>query len=219
MERIIITNSLAKKLTAAITLTFGIAFSAPTAKAVVIVPGDPPQTPTGIVAPYSGIPIFSVTTPFVGTLPVLNTVSFTGSLTSQVYVGSGGKLDFVYQFSDDNNPNNDAIERFTVDGFTGFTTDADYIPSTGVDAPELVTRQDSITGDVVGYQFAGVNPGENTDILVIQTNATAYQTGDASFQDGGNVSIPAPVPAVPEPATIGLLVISLSALNLRRNRA
>jgi PEP-CTERM motif len=216
MERKIVTSPQTKGLTAVIALTLGGALLAPSANAVVILPGQS-LAPNGSGA-FSGTKIDDVTTPFVGK-DILNNIVFTGSLESQVYRESGGTLDFVYQFSNDNNPNNDSIERFTVDDYTGFSTVADDIPATGVFAPNLVTRQPAGTGDVIGFQFAGVAPGANTDILTIQTNATAFQIGSAALQDGGNVSIPAPVPAVPEPATIGLLALSLSGLTLRRRRA
>jgi PEP-CTERM motif len=216
MERKINTNLLTtKRLAAVIALAFGGALFSPTAKAVVILPGQL-LVPTGTGA-FSGTKIADVTTPFTGLAPG-DVVSFTGSLESQVYREVGGTLDFVYQFSDDDVPTNDAIERFTVSGFSGFSTDADYVATTGASAPEFVTRQ-AAPGDVVGYQFSGVAPGTDTDILVIHTNATATQSGTASFQDGGNVSIAAPVPAVPEPATIGLLALAVSGLTLRRSRA
>jgi hypothetical protein len=216
MERKNVTSPLTKKIAALIALASGGALIAPAAKAVVILPGtSAAPIGNGVIA---GTQLLNVTTPFVAK-DILNNVVFSGSLQSIVLQQSGGNLEFVYQFSNDNNPNNDSIERFSVDDFTGFSTDVDYIPSTGASAPTLVSRQPAVTGDVVGYTFSGVSPGTSTDILTVETNATAFQIGSAALQDGGNVSIPAPVPAVPEPATIGLLVLSVSGLTLRRRRA
>jgi hypothetical protein len=96
----------------------------------------------------------------------------------------------------------------------------DYVPGADV-APIQVSRLPAGTGDVVNYYFGttGVPFDNDTDELVVQTNATTFQSGTASFQDGGIAKILAPVPSVPEPATAAIAAFALSALCIRRRKA
>jgi len=148
-----------------------------------------------------------------------NNVVFTGLLDSKVYVGGAG-LDFVYQFSDNaNSP--DPILHMASTSFSGFLTDADFVPGTGNSAPSTVGRDSA--GDTVDFNFGlagAVLPGTISDILVIKTNSPSFALGSVSLQDGGNVSISAPAPiAVPEPATVAITGFGLCALGMRRRVA
>jgi len=220
MERKIETSLQIKKSALSIALILGGGVFASTAKAVLIPPG-PPLTPLGNGAFYGGS-IYDVTTPFVSSIAVDGSF-FTGSLTSQVYREGitdprPGKLEFVYQFTNDGT-STDTIDRFTVDGFAGLANIyADYASGTGTSAPWQLTRPLLPTGNVIGFNFVEVDAGTNSDQLIINTNVTQWALDDAALQDGENVSIPAPGPAVPEPASATLLTLALSALTLRRSK-
>lgn len=199
----------------------GLGFSS-TVKGVIINPGNSGVVPLGAGA-FGGTVVYPTTiTPFTGT-SVLG-VSFTGELAATVYsdpnnLFGAGDYDFVYQFSNDNNPSNTSIENFSVNDFTGFSTSADYVTGTNV-APTTMSRLPAGTGDVINFVYGpttSVAFGQSSDVMVVQTNATAYQLGTASLQDGGNARIAAPVPAVvPEPATAAIAGFALVALGMRR---
>jgi hypothetical protein len=84
-------------------------------------------------------------------------------------------------------------------------------------------------GKIIGFNFpVGVGvipPGDTTDYLVIETNATIPPVqGTASVIDGGsgytNVDTPVAtvILTVPEPATFGLLIVGSGMLLGRRRR-
>jgi hypothetical protein len=166
--------------------------------------------------------------------------TYTGSLTSAVYMEAGGTLDFYYQFTNNLN-SNDSIQRITMNPFNFgqiFVTDVGYRGSVptggafaalGTEAPLFADRD--ADGSVVGYQFFDVTsgnpatkigPGETSSILVIKTNATQFRTGFASVIDGGATTVfsYAPTSGVPEPATNMMLGTGLTgiALMLRKLR-
>lgn len=171
-------------------------------------PGE--TDPTG---PY--VVVASLAQPF-------NTGTFSGVLTSQVLMGDTsnllGGLTFTYRVS--NNQGSQNVEaRLTVNGYTGWTTDGGYqIPLTGL-SPALADRQ---TADVVGFSFLSaplgvgpIQPGQQSTLLVVQTNAPTWTGSFASVIDGTVATIPTFGPA-PEPATLTLLALSAAALIRRR---
>jgi len=193
------------------------------AMAVLIAPGQ--TLPTAGAGVFGGGLVFDTgPQPFAG-VDVNNNVVFTGLLDSKVYTDptnpfGAGDLDFVYQFSNDNNLNNDNILHFSATSFLGYLTNADFAAGTGTptDFPTTVER-DSV-GDTLDFNFplsSAVYPGTTSADLVVQTNAKTFQIGIASLQDGGNVSLPAPAPlSVPEPTTIAIAGFGLCALGMRR---
>ena len=186
------------------------------AGAVLITAGQSfPTTGTGT---FSGTKIYDVTTPFVS-----STGSFTGSLEAQVYSEASGSLDFVYQFL--NNANSlDPILTFSASDFKGFTTNADDFLVVPTDVqPQTVSRTPATgpdAGGVILFDFGGgVAAGSLSDLLIIQTNATQVEPGNVSIQDGGQAVVATLAPAVPEPATFGMLTLAISGLFVRRNRS
>jgi PEP-CTERM motif len=151
------------------------------------------------------------------------TANFSGNLTSTVIVGDVsnpyGGLTFTYVVSNDPTSTNTQA-RLSINGYAGFLTDASYQSPTADVRPTLVDR--SASSDVVGYSFLGapagfgpIAPGQQSALLVVQTNATTCANSFASVIDGAIATIPTYAPA-PEPASLALL--GLAAISLIRRR-
>jgi hypothetical protein len=155
----------------------------------------------------------------------LTGAAFTATLTSTVYSGDTanpfpGGLTFVYVVHNDGT-SVDAIGRTTLNGFANFQTDASYSTLSSGTAPATMNR--SINGNVVGFSFVGpplgpavLAPGTTSMTLVIQTDATAWTTDIGNVIDGSIASGRIYAPAVPEPATMMLLVAGLGLFWRRR---
>ncbi len=160
------------------------------------------------------------------------TLSF--DLVSAVYSDpnntfGAGDLDFMYQVTNLAS-SNDSIGRVTVTNFTGFQTDVGYnltgstfpgspFATDGTVAPGLVDRN---TASTIGFGFAVpplyalVGPGQASTVLVVETNATNFQLGQANVIDGQAVPTdafgPAGTPSVPEPSTMILMGSGIAGL-------
>jgi hypothetical protein len=145
-----------------------------------------------------------------------STANYSGTLTSQVISNDPsnpfgpGDLTFTYQLQNAAGSTDD-LDRLTVASFAvgGLLTDASYqTPTTGV----IPFTFDRNTSDVVGVSFASspigsglVAPGTSSALLVIQTNATTFQSTSASVIDSLSTSVASFAPlAVPEPSTLVL---------------
>ena len=141
---------------------------------------------------------------------------------------AGGCLDFVFQFTDTtkgaNNTFPGIIERLSSASFSGFLTNFGYVVGTGA-APDSFGRSNN-PGDAISFFFNinNVQPGQTTDLLVVKTDATSYNTnGSIGLQDGtaGNANGLSFAPAsssTPEPVSMGLLGSGLAVLGLARLR-
>ena len=175
-----------------------------------------------------------------GTLEAWNSASFTYTTTSGTNTGfvnsavydDGGTLDFYYQIVNDPNSAT-ALARLTATDFAGFSTNSAYrtdgssLTGTGfVDGATLPQTSDSnVDGSVIGFSFypptgppTEIAPGDTSYVLIISTNATLWQAGNASIIDGGTDTVAAYQPGVPEPASLGLMGLGLIALASVRRR-
>jgi hypothetical protein len=151
-----------------------------------------------------------------------NNILFSGSLVSSVWTGDTSNpfngLTFTYQlFSSASSAN--YIDRLTLNRFAGSLTDVGY-NGTGI-VPARASR--TLNGDLIAFVFEDANfqpslgPGSSSPMLVIQTDSPVWAIGNASIIDGATADIPAfVVQAIPEPTTLGLLVIGFAALAARR---
>jgi hypothetical protein len=186
-----------------------------------------PILPGGTVSPD----MFNLT----GTPPLLGdssgTFNFGGGVTGSyedtvlvdpLGVACSGCLDFAYRVSlDASSP--DAIFTSNVTAFFGYTTDVGYLTGSGDVAPNSVTR--GPFGGFVDFKFNTTTsvllPGESTDVFVVATNATSYDTNGVLGITGGSAPAQSfsgqidglfePTP-VPEPSTALLLSLGLAGI-------
>lgn len=165
-----------------------------------------------------------VSSPFAG-VDVLGNTNFTGTLTSTVWTGDTsnpyfGGLTFTYLLSN-NASSADPLVRMTLSRFDGFQTDVSYFGLGSV--PTSVERSLSNSGRQVAFNFETpfrLQPGNSSALLIIQTDAFAWQYGNASVIDDATANALTLVPAnvIPEPSSLALLVIGGMMLSARCRR-
>lgn len=143
-----------------------------------------------------------------------------------------GCLDFFFQVGD-HSASTGSITRIGLDGlFPSFSDNVGYATeSGGIEIAPTSASFGTALPDAPISEFLTLNPGQDSDILVIATNATSYAAvGNLGFtiSAGGTVLAPpviggmlAPV-AAPEPGTISLLtsgLLCLIGLIYRRKRS
>jgi LPXTG-motif cell wall-anchored protein len=212
-------------------------FSAALAHATILSPGgSPPVAASAFGTPVTG-PFLADTglQNFTGTNS-LGQTTISGEYRAMVYSDPGndfcaGCLDF-FVVVESNSSSTDAIERITLASFGSFLTNVGYsvgkgsLPS-GID-PTTVDR--SSNGSVVGFNFStlpGVAPGDETEVLEIQTNATSFMKGTLQIIDSSVASVTAFEPClgtVPEASSISMtllggLLLGLGFIGRRRRTA
>jgi hypothetical protein len=197
----------------------------------------PPGECAGASCPlpvYSDFPSFSGaavadtgTEAFTGKDFFGNTV-FTGNFRELVIADPvTGFLDFLYQIQQTGGP--DSIGRLTTVNYNSSLTDvgtcsgcSDLIPAVGPShiAPQFVGRSslgDQLTFDFGGSIFTQIGNLNESDVLVIKTNATQFASGSSSIIDGGVASVASLAPGVvsaPEPSSLLLSGLGIGGLML-----
>lgn len=147
-----------------------------------------------------------------------------GTVISTVYSGDAnnvwGGLTFTYKIIS-SQLSTEGVHRLTVGSTFGpFQTDVSY---DGTTLPRVLPADidRSFTGNVIGFNFdtpAVILPGQNSALLVIQTDAQASTTGIASVINNTTATVVTLVPLVPEPTTAALLGLGAFALISARRR-
>jgi hypothetical protein len=150
-----------------------------------------------------------------------------GTVSSQVFPDGLGGLEFVYQV---NITANDDFDSVTLSRFSSsVTTNVGYNNPGGDVDPTNVQRTINRTLDW-GFQSApagngSIGPGNTGDYLIVDApNATNVASGTGSIIDNttgqGAIDVPFLMPInVPEPTSVGLIVLAGGILMGRRRRA
>ena len=144
--------------------------------------------------------------PATGTSGTFTATYQTGVFVDPNNVFCAGCLDFAYYIVNDMGSPQGVIESVSMQNF-GTSKTAVGIVSNGGLAPDQATR--SSDGQVVKFYYNGTNlmPGQTSDYLIVETDATNYTTGLWSIQDGQALSLTGfePAAATPEPSSLILL--------------
>jgi len=168
------------------------------------------------LAPGASIAATAEPFPLATTTVGFSSGSLSGTLISSVYNGDAGNeygladLTFTYKILlDASSP--DAASAISIGNFAGFATDASYNPDGGA-APTTISRDPN--GSQIVFDFGGyVLPGDDSALLVIQTDATALKFGSASIIDDiGIPGILSLAPVVPDRTGMGSFILGLGLL-------
>jgi hypothetical protein len=150
-------------------------------------------------------------------------VPFTGTLTASVIAGDVtnpyGGLTFTYQLHNDATSLS-SFGRFTVLDYSGVQTDVS-LQSPGPGHPSTSTDRSVTPGASVGWDFTAlgmgrVAPGEDSALLVIQTDAHSFSPSIANIIDGSIASTFGSFAPAPEPGSLALVLLTGAAMLRRR---
>ncbi len=207
-------------------LVAAVALCAGTPAFAVSLPANSSVLSTGAGVPVGG-------TPVAGGAPLaFSSATFSGTLTTTVISGDTsnpyGGLTFTYLLTNDL-ASTHAIERLTINGYSGFLVEANYQTPASDQIPTLFDRSTG-AGDTIGESFYNpiialpgfgngvLSPGATSALFVLQTNAQDYQLSTANVIDGSVASVAtfAPVPVIPEPSSIALAVLGFIGIAIWR---
>ena len=189
-------------------------------------------TPSFATAITPGATVVPNTVTFGGTFTSLGSIATTYAIdgdSGQVGASVGtwslnpfgaNDLTFVYQVF----VNTGDVARVTGSNFSGFSLDVEQAPF-GSSTNAAVTADLNTLG-VVGFNFTPplsneLTAGQETYLLIVNTNATAFNPGIISVIDGATATVDGfetTTAATPEPSTLSLLGTGLLAVGagLRR---
>jgi hypothetical protein len=167
--------------------------SSQTAQATIIPPGTPPPGIPIAAGSLAGLTLE-------GTIDgSFSNAAIAGTSQAQVYLDPSGHYDFTLQVT---SLTKGTVEGITTFNYTGFITDVYDVSTGGV---PFLTAYRSTLGDTVG-SISTIDPGQKSDILLIETNATNFSAlGNMGETGGITANTPAFQPLVPEPASLVLL--------------
>jgi len=195
----------------------------------IITPGGPAQSTPG-AGTFAGLtPVeLANNTPADETYTVTaydtsNNARYTAQIQSEVLRDPSGTLDFAYQVTNLSTPEPDAIHTVSLTSYRNFTTDVDYVSSTGAVTYDTVQRMAPGNGITLTFDYTpaanAIATGDSTDWIIIKTNATHFDNlGTVTTIDGATATVPAFEATVPEPASVGLLSLTALLLGRRASR-
>jgi hypothetical protein len=151
-----------------------------------------------------------------------STAVYSGSIEEWVWrdtanVWAPGDLTFTISVTN-NAGSKDSLGRVTAADFSGFLLDVGNPGGTlGVNAPDRITRNSA--GDDVGFlYFLGLDPGQTSALLTIDTNARFFKPGTLAVIDSLTVNLTGFAPGVPEPSTWAMMLLGFAGLGFASYR-
>lgn len=203
-----------------------VVFTAALAQATILPPGSTPAPPTTFNTPVTGPFLADTGLESFSATNSSGQTTISGKYEEMVYSDPGnefcaGCLDFFVVVAN-SNCSLDDIVRITLAAFGNSMADAGYtngkgsLPN-GVD-PNTVERGSN--GDAIGFSFSsltGIAPGQVSEVLEIETNATSFMKGTLQIVDSSVASVTGFAPCgamVPEAGSIGLTLLGGALLGI-----